>query len=175
MRTLHEAMRPRERNQIHGQNLTDRGIECTSHPAHQSGYKMDEVSESGGVFQVSGDTQGQSERKFSRAGRYAELLCQSRQSTNGVLSRTRVMYARKSDLFMSSQALQATPQLVGQSNPGHYNEHNICLLCGLRERFQQLHSGKRHAAPVIEHRKFQHHLTARVTPTAQAGRKSWYV
>ena len=27
-------------------------------------------------------------------------------------------------------------------------------LCGLRERFQQLHSGKRHAAPAIEHRSF---------------------
>ena len=26
--------------------------------------------------------------------------------------------------------------------------------------FQQLHSGKRHAAPVVEHRKFQHHLLA---------------
>ena len=63
------------------------------------------------------------------------------------------MYARKSELFMSSQALQATPLLVGQSIPGPYNEHNICL-CGLRERFQQLHSGKRHAAPVKEHRSF---------------------
>ena len=64
----------------------------------------------------------------------------------------RVMYARKSDLFMSSQELQATPQLVGQSIPGPYNEHNICLLSGLWERFQQLNSFKRHAAPVTEHR-----------------------
>ena len=57
-----------------------------------------------------------------------------------VLSRTRVMYARKSDLFMSSQALQVTPQLVGQSTPSHHNEHNICLFCGT--------SGKISATPL---------------------------
>ena len=47
-----EAMKPREKNQIHGKfaeiKLSDRVIECTLHPAHQSGRKMVEVSVSGG-------------------------------------------------------------------------------------------------------------------------------
>ena len=73
--------------------LVDMFLTCVfAGPARQSGHKMVEVSVSGWsclnvtTARFPGDTQGQSERKFSRTGRYAELLCQSRQSTNGVSS-----------------------------------------------------------------------------------------